>query len=235
MSRPCVSWQLAPPAVLIGRRRYRRHFQTAGSPPPLLLLPPLSAVRLGPVPALPRCDVSPWRQSPWVRSPLGGDGAGPVRGPAPAARPRRTAPPVWPTRPPPAAGRSRDPSPSPLSGAGALQTGTPPFSCLINRGGAPISLKGTSCPPGLYGQTLGRLGGTPHPLVLQGKFPPSGCTGPPFPPSYLIRGIPLLQAVRDPTLSYLTRWTRLSFPPPRGFRRPLLTHPRQAFPFCLIR
>lgn len=182
MSRPCVSWQLAPPAVLIGRRRYRRHFQTAGSPLPLLLLPPLSAVRLGPVPALPRCDVSPWRQSPWVRSPLGGDGAGPVRGPAPAARPRRTAPPVWPTRPPPAAGRSRDPSPSPLSGAGALQTGTPPFSCLINRGGGSHQPEGDFVPSRLVRANPRQAGGDPSPACLTREIPSLRLYGTPLPP-----------------------------------------------------
>lgn len=119
---------LAPPPRLLATRPARR----ADWPPPLP--PPFSnrrfaaaataaaiirraeAVRLGPVPAFPRRDVSPWRQSPWARSPLGGDGAGPVPGPAPAARLRRTAPPVWPPRPPPAAGRSRDPFPSPVRG-----------------------------------------------------------------------------------------------------------------------
>lgn len=44
-SRPRVSQQRTPPAALIGCHLRRRHFQTAGSPPPLFSPPPFSAER----------------------------------------------------------------------------------------------------------------------------------------------------------------------------------------------
>lgn len=110
-SRPRVSQQradwLPPPPPPFSNRRFaaaavfrRRHFPPSGS----------GAVSSGfPLLLVPQPESSPWKPSPWARSPLGGEGVGSVLGPAPAARPRRTAPPVGPR---PAAGRSRHPSPS---------------------------------------------------------------------------------------------------------------------------
>jgi len=180
-------------------------------------------VRPGPGPCLPRRCVSPWRQSPWARSPLGGEGAGPAPGPAPAARPRRTAPPVRPPRPPPAAGRSRDPSPSPPPVRGwspasgtrfplglerPREGGVPPFPCLV-RGGLPSALTGLCALRSCQWKARAGCGGEPLPPILQGRCPPSGCTGP---PSCLVRGIPFLRAAGDSLPSYVMKWTLLPFP-----------------------
>lgn len=182
-SRPRVSQQRTPPAALIGCHLRRRHFQTAGSPPPLFLPPPFSAerkrcgvVRSGPLPPVPQLDSSPWKPSPWARSPLGGEGVGSVLGPAPAARPRRTAPPVGPR---PAAGRSRHPSPSFCQGLWPVVL--PGCARTVKRGSPPIflSYKGdvSSAPGEQYAYLSYKRG--PVPFYLMGEIPSQRLYGTP--------------------------------------------------------
>lgn len=128
-----------------------------------------------PLPLVPQPDSSPWKPSPWARSPLGGEGVGSVLAPAPAARPRRTAPPVGPR---PAAGRSRHPSPSFCQGLRPMLL--PGCARTVKRGSPLVFL---SC-KGDVSSTLGELYASlsckrdPAPFCLIGEFPSNGFTGP---------------------------------------------------------